>query len=650
MIIDDCTKRREVLKELAERAPDAPFLALGQTVFWDEPMKAGLILESGKQGLRRKFLAGIHDTDYFAKFSHRGVSSGYRALPHNDTWTKGLWSAAGEFSALMGSETVVSKERMIAAGAKLAWIQKVRPEFLDQATEAWGWRGVVSLAPASQTTAEKPLHPLFRELYDTLSWAIEESLDLISGPHHRDSEKAAHHLLEMTCDAAENSDGTLADFYRSLAPKLYDWVAGEHLGLDTTTTTELLRFNRYTANSPRFDLPRLFVEPATRDAACNAYDAAVAGSEIYPLARFGIGAIPFDLLIPGIGRGTLRIGTRGLIVMTPTPVGVSFRKPVTTMQDLASVIEDRFGPDCVLVGKAVTLIGMLAREHIFVFHEGASGYVHLSKSMHDGLAAAGHRLQLNPILRIGYEPWDAMTDCCAWISLPQPLQGPFGVQELSAPSFSIRWRPVAEAQRQLLADLPQLRRPLDLIGYLRQTLGGPWQCLSEEYSGMQAQLEDLHREVAAVKAKKRAVYHEIRNLRQMRQDIEKAKGEHWRAHMFDKSPAEEDRKRREEFIAEHRQITGTITEKWREWRQLEKKIADIVSEPTIVRIRERRRDIALEAELTRIRLVREATIATSGLEKAAHRPSAWWFRLVCPDGTWFRATMATAIYRLEEIA
>jgi len=649
LINADCTDRSNVLRELDRRAPDAPFLALGQTIFWDEPMKAGLVMASQSAGSNRRFISGIHDTDYFAKFSHRGTTTGYRALPHNDTTTKGLWSAAGEFSALMGSETVVTREQLLAAGGNLARIQKERPGYLDEATEAWGWRGVVSLAAESKTTAEKPLYPLFNELYDTLQWAIDESLRLISGPHRQESEQAAHRLLAMACRAAEESDGTLAGFYRNLAPAMYGLVAGQPLDIDTTTTTDLLRFNTLTVGQPRFDLVRLFVDPRTRDEACEAYDDAVAGSEIYPLERFGVGAIPFDLFIPGVGRGTLRLGTRGGLVMTPDPVGFAIRQPLRSLEDLAEVIEKRFGPNCVLVGKAVTLLGMLAREFVFAFHEGASGYVPLSRRLHQTLAAAGHPLELNPILRIRYEPWDAMTDCCAWITLPPPLQGPFGVQELSAPSMAVRWRSVATEQRQRLSDLAGLRKPLELIQYLRASLGGPWQCLASEYQAMQDDLEGLNLKVATIRQSRRALVAKVRDLRRQRNEMEAAKGRHWREFMWEKEPSETQDQQRATFIADTRSLGEQIESVWSEWRALGDQVRDLVDDETIERIRERRRNIALEAELTRLRLIREAVIATEGLAKAAHRPSAWWFPLVCPDGTWFRSTMAKAEFRLEEL-
>src|SRR5437879_840141 len=62
-----CTTLEEVLEELGRVAPTAPFLALGQTVLWDEPMKAGVALAAQALGKGRKLVGGVHDTDYFAK-------------------------------------------------------------------------------------------------------------------------------------------------------------------------------------------------------------------------------------------------------------------------------------------------------------------------------------------------------------------------------------------------------------------------------------------------------------------------------------------------------------------------------------------------------------------------------------------------------
>src|SRR5436190_4069590 len=146
---------KEALGRLEKIAPDAPFLALGQTVFWDEPMKAGIALASKRLGYKREFVAGVHDTDYFAKLpSGKRQPGKFKAFPHNDTTTKGLWSAAGEFSSLFGSETVVTREKLQSGGLRVERVRRARPDILDEATEAWGWRGVVSLDDAPPVTAE----------------------------------------------------------------------------------------------------------------------------------------------------------------------------------------------------------------------------------------------------------------------------------------------------------------------------------------------------------------------------------------------------------------------------------------------------------------------------------------------------------------
>src|SRR5579871_6279876 len=129
-------------------------------------MKAGLAQAVRKSGAR-KFVAGVHDTDYFAKAHVTGGKRRFQAMPHNDTTTKGLWSAAGEFSALFGSETVVSRELLHQGGLNITKIASQKPDFLDEATEAWGWRGIVSLGDTAPITAQVPLKDLFRELQST---------------------------------------------------------------------------------------------------------------------------------------------------------------------------------------------------------------------------------------------------------------------------------------------------------------------------------------------------------------------------------------------------------------------------------------------------------------------------------------------------
>lgn len=636
----------QTLADLDRIAPDAPLLALGQTVFWDEPMKAGVASAS-----KRRFIGGVHDTDYFAKLpggtGHH--HPGFMQVPHNDTRTKGLWSAAAEFSALFGSETVITKEVLLKHGLRLEKVLPGRPHLLDEATEAFGWRGVVSTADDSPVTADMPIEEVFPALLETLQWAMSRTLECISEPDRLlATERAAR--LDQLIETTRRGSTTLADFYRRLLPSMYSFVAGEDLDIESTRTTELLQFNTATCHLPRFSVVDLFLRPEASQVAHDAYNEALQGSEIYGLDRFLSGAIPFDLVVPGKGRGTIRIAPRAVVIMTPQPLFINLKKPIRSIHDLAEAVEGKFGTGCTLIGKAVTLIGMLAREFVFVFHEGASSYVKYSRRFHQLLASRGHDLACNPILRVRYHIWDAIAHCYSWLKLPEPLQRPFGAEEICAPSFAGRWREVADEQAALLARLQGLRRPIELVEFLETVAGSSWKCLATEYASLHTRLEELESRVDSLKQERHKQYRVLSELRRKRVDAERAKGEHWRSKIFEKSPTEADWQERARLGEAVEHVVHEIAATRQKIRELLARQRYVSRDPEVQAIHDRRRGIEREAELKRLRLIRSAIIATKGLHRASLRPSAWWFPILCPDGGWFKETIRTAESYLEPLA
>ncbi|MDX2065770.1 MAG: hypothetical protein SFX74_08530 [Fimbriimonadaceae bacterium] len=643
-----CRGIEAALDALDAIAPDVPLLALGQTIFWDEPMKAGVALSAASRANPRPFVAGIHDTDYFAKLPAGPRQPGsYRSLPHNDTTTRGLWSAAAEFSALFGSETVITRELLQSAGVRLATLQRARPSLLDEATEAWGWRGIVSLDEHPPIAAEVPIRSLFRELVRTMDWAIDLSRAHLPDPEAATRADALHALV---CDAELPPGETLGTFYQKLLEPVYEFVANQPVPMSVTATTELLRLNRETADRPRFRFLDLFLRPESRSAARVAYDRALqGGSGQYELARFGSGAIPFDLVIPGHGRGTIRIGNRGVVIMTPTPQFLSLERPLRDVADFADRLERKFGPNCVVVGKAVALIGMLAREFAFVFHEGASSYVRHSRALLSDLRRQGFDVVAHPILRVRYSLWDSLEDVCRWVRLPEPLRRPYGTEELCTPSLANRWREVAAEQERLLTSLAAMRRPLDLIEFFDLHLGGAWRAQAKEYRRLRESLESLQRQLAQLDARRHALYDARRTLRQSRVQAERALGEHWRATHFERIPSDAEQAERAGLLRARDEVLRAIEANRTAFATLRRERAELVQHPEVRQVHARRHQVELEAELTRVRLVREAIIASRGMRNANFRPGAWWLPLLSPDGAWFRATQQRAEAYLEPL-
>lgn len=626
----------EAAVQLRSQPTSKGFLALGQTVFWDEPMKAGLALAANRNQVR--FIAGVHDTDYFAKMPGNVVGRGFRTLPHNDGSTKGLWSAAAEFSVLFGSETVITKDDLVAAGLKFDRLSRKRAGFLEQATEAWGWRGIVSMSENPPITNETSMDQLVTELCSTLQWAISSSVAMIGGDDRKKAESISNSLQTKFCEIAEEPGQNLAGVYKKLLEPIYSMVANEPVELETCQTSELLRFNRTTVSKDRFQFLRLFVEQSSRDRAKNAYNEAIRGyAGLYELPKFGTGAIPFDLVIPGFGRGTIRLGNRGMVINTPKPQFISFKKPIETLEEFANLIEDKFGTGCAVVGKAVTLIGLLGREFTFAFHEGASSYVSASKKLHQILG-----FEVNPILRIRYKTWDALKEVNTWFSLPSVLHFPFSGEEICAPSFASRWRSVVESQKKLRSDLSTIKKPSVLLEFLVDKIGSGWEQQKSEYVSIQKEISKLTKSYEKLDIERRENYQKERQARVQLQLVQKQMGSHFRELIFEKNPTEKQKHEREQFKLKIQTLLELKQQYRVERSELGQQMQILAKSQELEKLQIRRGEIELELELKRLRLIRESLISSKGLENANRRPSAWWIPLVSPDGKWFREVTRTA--------
>ncbi len=640
-----CRTQRLILEELDQRSALAPFLALGQTVFWDEPMKAGVLQSMRQHGFSRRFVAGVHDTDYFAKTPVSLGGKRFAALRHNDTSTRSLWSAAAEFSSLFGSETVINRSLMARHGAKVQFFEHEEPGFIDAMTEAWGWRGVACADAAPPTTAELPFTDVDEALCAALDESVGESAKAIVSLEAR---RVGARIHRMLCDAGAEPGSSLGDAYREILAEAYALASGEQFEIEASATTELLQFNTATATLPRFRILDAFLNPQTRRAAEGAYNAAVEGSETYPLPSFGTGALPFEVWLPGRGRGTLRLGQRGGVIDFRDPVGFSLRRRPESAQELAEVLEAKFGPQAVLIGKAVTLIGMLAAEFVFVMHEGASGYIHRSRRLHQSLAANGFSLGLNPILRIGYDTWGALEHASpVRFRLPEPLQVIARRSEADGAELAQRLPDWQSEAQSILDALAEIRRPNELLAWLAQRFGGEWSDRLAELDGARQTIDGLRVEMDRFQRQRRALVDNVRILKRMLNCAEHELGRHFRAHVFEQ--AEPDLAGREALKARIEDLRQQIAGGWTEWRQVSAEQKAALGREDFRQAREVRLSLARLAERERIRLIRASVFTRDGMAAASRRPAAWWLPMASPDGSWFRAASSRAHWRLEEL-
>lgn len=706
------------IQVLRQRYPETPFLTLGQTVLWDEPVKATFcrlceeLERAGHIAAGARMVAGVHDTDYFAKLD--GVSikdEPFVVLRHNDGDTRGLWSAAGELSALFGAEVVPSRHDLARDGVSFRKAARAYPgggeTLLNQETDAPLWRAIVYTEPRPLIAADVQLGDILPALQQQLRWGFRQSLASTGcSPDFENDEPcpsrdvARQILAWVEAFAARHQDATLSDLYVHLIPKIWALVRGGTVcDLETTTSMELFRFSPATANRARFRFVDIFLNPATRELARRCYNDAVRGSGIYTLDQFGDGALPFDVVIPGHGRGTLRLHDNTVVVETEPPVEICDACDPESVGQLAALLQGHFGDGIALVGKAVSLISMLAAEFIFVFHEKASSYTSRTQGMNEALRNWGVDLPLHPMLRLQYATWDALAGVDASFRLPEHLQTAFGRERIDAPELAVTWREVAAEQDALRQRLRAAQKPHELMELLAEIDGDVWREKEAAFIGARGALTRLKDAAAKHQNEVASWRAHAKDAKEMVAALEREKGEFFRAHLWPlhekirdlnenavarlnpvaengapRRPTKEERAaqaEQERAEAEAKvELLAQIAAQTPDWHAFDARIdaakqrareckanaqialrcqlevekgADAqAARATLARLEN-------EAQLERFKRVRDALWAAESLRYTNYRPTAWWLPMVSPDGHWFSALAKSTVARLEEL-
>jgi hypothetical protein len=653
----------KALCQLCEYFPGTPFLALGQTVFWDEPTKAFFVKMLEKCVPKAEFWHGIHDTDYFSRIPRPLFGPRpFVLVEHNDSSTRGLWVAMCEASRLFGAEVVPTRARLRQYGCNLKKALAGQPNLrsLEEMTSAWGWKGIAAAGERELAARDVMAADLAEELVSLVKEAMTGTLEAMVDSESREkAAQAAEGLLAaLRKFIGEHPGASLTQLYQHMLSHFYELLLGEvPRNLKITASSSLFRFNRESAGQPRFAPLGLFLNPQTRHLARRAYDEAVAGSGIYTLEHFGADAIPFDLVIPGQGRGTICVAPDQVVVHTPQHYYLSVSKAITEPAHLAETLSESLGDDIALVGKAVILIPMIAQEFILVFHKGASAYTEHTHEFVDFLEREGIPLDCHPILRLCHKAWEGLGAVKSRLHLPEHLAGAFGKQEVAGDEFSSRWRQVVESQRALLQSLAEARKPAALFKFFSEYFpagngdGKAFAEALEEYLLARQTLARFGGKISAHRQEGLRLRTEAYLLRREIQKLEAEKGRHFRESLRPllmkglASEADEARRRTfQEEIENKRASLHSISERLHQVKELQRRLEKTAE---FIEARRAARSLEEEAEAERLRLVRNIILAAEGLEQTNRRPTAWWFLLLSPEGKWFRELARTSKLEVE---
>ena len=461
---------------LDDVAPEVPMIAFGQTPFWDETLKAIVAART-----RRPCVMGIHDLDYFSRLRAVLPGSTWPVIPRNDNSLKDPWIAAGELSALFGAEAAPTRQTLAETGVRLDMAlpcgAEAREKALDQATEAWGWRGIVRNSLRDVVLCDVPFSDVRDAFAELLTWGGCATARRLARPAQR------RHVHEYVKQWIERFDAVLAE-NRAVSlseafQRFYGRMVGDLLGdvpdnMTVACTRDLFRFNRATFRHGRFSLVEAFLGGALAQRARAAYDAIADDSSRTSLAELGPDATPFDVYAPGRGRGTLHIADRRLRIDFPKPLDIPLKRSLRSLCGLAGALEEALGDNAALFGKAVMLPLLFGGEFIHVLTETGSAYMPDTHRLARDLRTAGWPLELYPLVRLKLRTWDSLAATGLELALPPHLENAFQSKRIMADRFSRTWKRVVQERKSLLSRLGRMPGPCAFVEHLGHDVHEKW--------------------------------------------------------------------------------------------------------------------------------------------------------------------------------
>lgn len=664
---------KEVLRRLRSDLRGVNLLVMGQTVFWDEPLKAVLcrVLDGG--GSDTKIVAAIHDADYFSRVGNPGNSESFIITEHDEGARRDIWVAAAETAQLFGSETLTPWALLAEHGIRIERLasEKTRQAFVGKYTGTWGWRGVVFDGRRAPVAGEVKVSSILPRLRELLEWATAGTAASIAGTGQA-ARCGRELVMELESSAAGlGADGRLSELYLQLLQKYWSrWMGGCAIRAEFCTAMELFRFNRATAMRPRFRILDHFLNPDSRDAARRAYNDAVRDSKIHGLDQFSDVALPFDVVLMREGRpacrGTICVAENEVAILAPCSTVLHTEKPPRSAVELADLVERHLGPNAVIVGKALALVPMILSEWVWVLHRYGSEYVPLAMKMVKCMRAAGVDMELHPILRVEHDAWSALGDCGVTLRLPGHLCRAFGAKRIEARAFAARWRDVVSQQERLLERLKRVDSPDALTEHLADAERDKWLARVAEYVEAQRRLLGIARKIHKLRATGIAAWTRMKKAKAAIQRLEKEKGHVVKMHirplrnkLRDISAPEARRSveaQLKSFDKERRRIEGkilvlrkAIALDSRKSARAHKGHHALEGSPEFRKARASVAAVERRTQLVKLRLVREALLTSRGLRYTAARPCWWWFPMLDGSGEWLKRLVNTATFSFEEV-